>query len=185
MCPSKELPLNMKKPIFLVGMMGSWKSTVGKMLAENTGLDFIDIDDEIERKTSLMVEEIFIKYGESRFREFEIEMLRQSTISNNRIIATGGGVVNCAENRTILKKNGYTIYLQASPGILASRIRDIKKRPLLNIDTPLDIQLENIFNKRKNMYQDVAHFILDTNKLSVEQTTETIKYHIVNNNANN
>lgn len=177
--------VNFQTPIFLVGMMGSWKSTVGKKLAEKTNLNFIDIDDEIECKTSSLIVDIFKNDGEVYFRKLESKVLRESANIGNRIISTGGGVILLPENRSILKTKGYTIYLKASPEVLANRIRNIGKRPLLNTRIYPVTQLENILIKRKLFYKEVAHFTLDTDLMTSNDVTQAIINHLRTNNANN
>lgn len=176
--------VNFQTPIFLVGMMGSWKSTVGKRLAEKINFNFIDIDDEIEYKTSSLIEDIFKNDGEAHFRELESIVLRENANIGNRIISTGGGVVLLQKNRSILKTKGYTIYLKTSPEVLANRIRNIGKRPLLNSSIPLVIQLENILKERKLLYEEIAHFTLDTDLITSINATQAIIKHLRNNNAN-
>lgn len=177
--------VNFQTPIFLVGMMGSWKSTVGKKLAEKTNLNFIDIDNEIEGKTSNLIVDIFKNDGEVHFRKLESKVLRESANIGNRIISTGGGVILLSENRLILKTKGYTVYLKASPEVLANRIRNVGKRPLLNASISLVTQLENILIERKSFYQEVAHFTLDTDLMTSNDATQAIIDHMRTNNANN
>jgi shikimate kinase len=177
--------VNFKTSIFLVGMMGSWKSTIGKKLAEKTNLNFIDIDDEIEGKTSKMIVDIFNNDGEVHFRKLESKILRESVNGNNQIISTGGGVILLSENRSILKTKGYTVYLKASPQVLANRIQDVGKRPLLNASISLITQLENILIERESFYNEVAQFILDTDFMTSNDATQAIINHMRINNANN
>ena len=182
---SDNLYVNFQTPIFLVGMMGSWKSTVGKNLAEKTNLNFIDIDDEIEGKTSNRIVDIFKNDGEVHFRKVESIVLRERVSVGDQIISTGGGVILLPENRSILKTKGYTIYLKASPEVLANRIRNIGKRPLLNSSRSLVTQLENILIERKSFYKEVAHFTLNTDLMTSNDATQAIINHMRTNNANN
>ncbi len=177
--------MNLQTPIFLVGMMGSWKSTVGKKLAERTKRNFIDIDDEIEGKTSSLIVDIFKYDGEVHFRKLESKVLRENASVGNTIISTGGGAILQPGNRSILKTKGYTIYLKASPEVLANRIRNIGKRPLLNARISLATQLGNILIERISFYKEVAHFTLDTNFMTSNETTQVIIDHMRINNANN
>ncbi len=177
--------VNFQTPIFLVGMMGSWKSTIGKKLAEKINFNFIDTDDEIERKTSSLIENIFKDDGEVHFRKLESEVLHESASSSDQIISTGGGVILLPKNRSILKTKGYTIYLKASPEVLANRISNIGKRPLLNTGISLVTQLENILMERKSFYKEVAHFTLNTDLMTSNDATQAIINHMGTNNANN
>lgn len=182
---SNNQSVNFQTPIFLVGMMGSWKSTVGKKLAEITKRNFIDIDDEIEGKTSSLIVDIFKYDGEVHFRKLESKALRENASVGNTIISTGGGAILQPENRIILKTKGYTIYLKASPEVLANRIRNIEKRPLLNNGISLATQLNKILIERKSFYKEVAHFTLDTDLMTSNETTQAIIDHMRTNNANN
>lgn len=182
---SNNQSVNFQTPIFLVGMMGSWKSTVGKKLAEITKRNFIDIDDEIEGKTSSLIVDIFKYDGEVHFRKLESKALRENASVGNTIISTGGGAILQPGNRTILKTKGYTIYLKASPEVLANRIRSIGKRPLLNTGIFLATQLNKILIERKSFYKEVAHFTLDTDLMTSNETTQAIIDHMRTNNANN
>ncbi len=177
--------VNFQTPIFLVGMMGSWKSTIGKKLAEKTNLNFIDIDDEIEDKTSNLIVDIFKNDGEVLFRKLESKILRETVDGENQIISTGGGVILLSENRSLLKTKGYTVYLKASPEVLANRIRNIRKRPLLNASISMVTQLENILIERESFYNEVAHFVLDTDFMTSNDATQAIINHMRINNANN
>lgn len=185
MPPSDNFYINFKTPIFLVGMMGSWKSTIGKKLAEKTNLNFIDTDNEIEHKTSKLIIDIFKNDGESHFRKLESAVLNESAYIGNQIISTGGGVILLPENRSILKTKGYTIYLKASPKVLANRIRNIGKRPLLNSGSSMVTQLSKILEERKSFYKEVSHFTLATDSMTCDEATQAIIKHMRINNANN
>lgn len=142
-----------KLPIILVGMMGSWKSTIGEKLSASLKFGFIDMDDEIEHKMSKSIVEIFKTSGEKYFRELESQFLRNCIVMHENIISTGGGVVLALKNRNVLMNNGYKIYLKASPKVLADRIRNIDKRPLLMQNIPLITQLTKYCDERDPLYK--------------------------------
>ena len=100
--------------LFLIGMMGSWKSTVGRKLAETIKMEFVDIDDAIEEVTEMKISDIFQEFGETRFREMETAFFSEKSKQENQIFSTGGGVIMDPRNRNVLKKNGTTIFLNAS-----------------------------------------------------------------------
>jgi shikimate kinase len=100
--------------IFLIGMMGSGKSTVGRNLARQLSYSFIDTDSLIEKNQSLNIPEIFAKYGEDRFRELEKETLNFILESDHQVIATGGGLPCYHNNIILMKENGICIYFQAA-----------------------------------------------------------------------
>lgn len=128
------------KKIFLIGFMGSGKSTVGKRLASGLGWSFIDIDREIEKKEGITIPDIFSEKGETFFREIESEMLRSVAGKDNVVISAGGGTPCFGGNMDFMLENGLTVYLKLSPGQLYGRLlRESSQRPLLK-----DIKKENL-----------------------------------------
>ena len=125
--PSKQL-------IFLIGFMGSGKSTLGKKVAQKTGYHFIDLDELIVRKTDMSISNYFETFGEASFRELERKILHSLQDTTNTIIATGGGTPCYFDNMDWMNQHGKTIYLKMSPKALLSRLsqKEIEKRPLLN-----------------------------------------------------
>ncbi len=176
--------IDLKEPVFLIGMMGSWKTTIGKNLAKKTNLKFIDIDDEIQLRTSKSIAGIFKDDGEAYFRKMESKVLREGIRDGNKIISTGGGMILMSENRSLLITKGYTIYLKASIEILVNRISNVKKRPLLKA-SQLREQLNNILKNRKLFYEDVADFTLDTDLITSDDATQLIINHLRTRNAKN
>jgi shikimate kinase len=163
--------------IFLIGMMGSGKSTVGKQLSIDINRPFIDTDEVIESKENMTINEIFNDHGENYFRKIESKTLR--SLDNSTIVACGGGIIIDHLNRKYLKKQGYTIYLQTSISVLEARLENQNKRPLIN-EATIKISLENILNNRKNFYQETADFTITTDKLSVEKISTKILDHLKN-----
>ena len=111
------------KNLFLIGMMGSWKSTVGRKLAEALDMEFIDTDDAIEEMTEMKITDIFIEFGEKRFREMESAFFIEKAKQSRQIFSTGGGIVLVKKNRKILRKDGIcffggatSIYFETSIG---------------------------------------------------------------------
>ena len=159
--------------IFLIGMMGSWKSTVGKKLAKLLDLKFVDTDDEIEEATEQTVVEIFEVRGEAQFREMESAYFVEKSQQPGYVISTGGGIVVSEANRIALQNNGITIFLKASPETLSHRIKDTEKRPLLHGDDPL-MKLSKIWKDRKDFYEASAHLTIETDRLNPAQVLEII-----------
>ena len=160
--------------IYLIGMMGSWKSTVGKQLAKIINLDFIDIDDQIEEMMNMNISDIFTKFGEKRFREMESAYFSEICKQKGKIFSTGGGIILDFKNREILQDTGITIFLDTSISVLVNRIRNTKKRPLLNNSQDLQKTLENIWFDRKHFYKDCAKYTVNTNDLKPNQVTNNI-----------
>ncbi len=159
--------------IFLIGMMGSWKSTVGKKLATSLDLQFIDTDDEIEEATEQTVAEIFEVRGEAQFREMETAYFVEKSQQLGYVISTGGGIVVSDANRNALQNNGITIFLKASPETLSHRIKNTEKRPLLHGDDSL-MKLSKIWKDRKDFYEASAHLTIETDRLNPAQVLEII-----------
>ncbi|MEQ8221402.1 MAG: shikimate kinase, partial [Candidatus Eremiobacterota bacterium] len=119
--------------IVLTGFMGSGKSTCGKILADITGMKFIDTDKLIEEKTGFTVSDIFTHYGEKKFREIESNVIEEVSNMDGCVIATGGGAVMSSQNMDNLRKKGKIIYLHISYDMAMERTgKNIETRPLIN-----------------------------------------------------
>ena len=148
--------------IFLVGPMGSGKSSLGKKLAKSLNKKFIDTDKEIEKNERKTISEIFENSGESYFREKEREFLINIPNSLNMVIATGGGIVIAKENREKLKENK-VIFLNASVERQRKRTSRSDKRPLLkNVDKLK--KLRELYDQRLELYKEVSDFEINVDK---------------------
>jgi shikimate kinase len=152
--------------IFLVGLMGAGKTTVGRQLAQRLRKRFIDADQEIERRTGVRITTIFEIEGEDRFRAREAQILDALTALEDVVLATGGGVVLRPENRERLKSRGFVVYLRAQPRDLHMRTRHDKGRPLLKTADPL-ARLEELYRVRDPLYREIADLVVDTGRQSV------------------
>lgn len=151
------------KNIVLTGMPGAGKTYIGKKLAKMlVHFDFIDIDDEIEKKANACICEIFEKFGQDYFRKLECEIVEKVSKLKNRIIATGGGTFQNPQNIRNLKKNGIIFYLSTTSDELFNRIKKENSRPLLNVENPLETIQELLSKRRRNYLK--ADFVIDTNK---------------------
>jgi shikimate kinase len=159
--------------IFLVGVMGAGKTTVGRLLAKKLGRRFIDSDHEIEQRCGVKIPVIFEMEGEDGFRKREAQVIDELTQERNIVLATGGGAVLLPENRQHLKERGVVIYLRATPHELWLRTRNDKGRPLLNNDDPKGT-LEKLFTIRDPLYRETAHHIIDTGKPNVSQLVNNL-----------
>jgi shikimate kinase len=155
-----------RRNIFLIGPTGSGKTAVGRQLARETGLKFVDSDHEIEKRTGVEVGFIFEKEGEQRFRERETEMIRELTARDGIVLATGGGVILAPENRERLVANGVVVYLKTGVTEQLRRTGRSRKRPLLNRKNPREV-LESMALLRTPLYEDLAPLELDTNNQRV------------------
>ena len=156
---------------YLIGMMGSGKSSVGKLLANKLQFSIIDIDKEIEKDEKLSIKEIFEKKGENYFREIESKYLLRKR--NSAVVSCGGGIVLNKKNREFLKTSGYTIYLKSSIPTLEKRLLNENSRPLLSNDNFKET-LINIYSKRKTLYTSAANTTIITDRRSVKEVCELI-----------
>lgn len=160
--------------IFLVGLMGAGKTSVGRMLARRLNLEFYDADAEIERTTGVKIPVIFEIEGESGFRAREEKMIEQLSALNGIVLATGGGAVISKSNRQYLKSRGRVIYLRATPEDLWRRTRRDRNRPLLQTADPLG-KLRLLHDQRDPLYREVADLIVDTGSQSVAHLISRIQ----------
>ena len=156
---------------YLIGMMGSGKSSVGKLLANKLQFSNIDIDKEVEKDEKLSIKEIFEKKGENYFREIESKYLLRKRKS--AVVSCGGGIVLNKKNREFLRTSGYTIYLKSSIPTLEKRLLNENSRPLLDNDG-LKETLITIYNKRKRLYTSAANTTIITDRKSVKEVCELI-----------
>jgi shikimate kinase len=159
--------------LYLVGMMGAGKSTVGRLLARQLKLRFIDCDIEIERRCGVRVPLIFEIEGEPGFRVRESQVLEELTTLQNVVLATGGGAVLDAANRRRLAAGGTVVYLCAQPEALYERVRQDRNRPLLATGDPL-ARLHELYVKRDPLYREVAHLVVETGSQTVQTLVQTI-----------
>jgi shikimate kinase len=152
--------------LFLVGMMGAGKTTVGRQLAKRLGKVFFDSDREIEARTGVRVAVIFDIEGEAGFRKREAEVIEQVTTLEDIVLATGGGAVLDPRNRELLKTRGFVIYLHAPPLVLWQRTHTDKSRPLLQGGEPRE-KLEALYALRDPLYREVADLVIDTGRQGI------------------
>ena len=161
--------------IYLVGLMGSGKTTVGKLASKKLSKLFIDSDHVIEESTGVKVPLIFEYEGEEGFRKRETKVLEELVIKKNIILATGGGIILKKNNQRLLVENGLVIYLKADYYLLASRLRNDGTRPLLQ---GIDIKqkLKELLEVRDPIYKSIADYVIDTkNKRAIDIVNEIEK----------
>lgn len=147
--------------IFLVGMMGAGKTTIGRSLAERLGREFVDTDRVLVERTGVPVRTIFEIEGEAGFRKRESAVLAELAAGDGQVIATGGGAVLAAENRALMRERGTVVYLRARLESLWERTRRDTNRPLLATPDPR-ATLAEILAERDPLYREAAHVIVDT-----------------------
>ncbi len=165
----------MKYPqnIFLVGPMGAGKSAVGRQLARMLHLTFMDSDDEIENRTGVDIAFIFEKEGEDGFRKRESKVIDDLSKMDAVVLATGGGAVITAENRSHLGGRGLVVYLYTTVDQQLARTKKGRERPLLGNGDRKQI-LEELMSKRDSMYREIADLIVETDGRKVRAVANEI-----------
>ena len=168
----------MHSNIVLIGFMGSGKTTVGRMLSEYLEYDFLDTDCEVEKIAGMAVGQIFENYGESRFRNLEIQVVEAASKNDKIVISTGGGIVLNERNIINLSKKGYIIYLKADVEKIYNNLKDDNTRPLLasvNSYSEKIEKIEKLLSVRENLYDSCSQLCVDTVDKNLEQCFEYIK----------
>ncbi len=150
-------------PVFLIGFMGSGKSAVGKLLSQRSGEQFVDMDEEIEKRENRSILEIFNESGEKYFREIESQLLAEFSHLKNTLIACGGGIIEREENRNILVKN-LTFYLYAPFEEIWDRIKGDSTRPLAMRRKKF---VKKLYDKREPLYRATG-IPIDTTGMKIE-----------------
>ena len=153
--------------IFLVGMMGAGKTSVGKVLARNLGKVFHDSDQVIEARTGVKIPVIFELEGEAGFRAREAAVIDELTALKDVVLATGGGAILSERNRCLLHSRGTVVYLRATVNDLWNRTRHDRNRPLLQTSDPL-ARLRELYAQRDPLYRETAHLIVETGSQSLK-----------------
>jgi shikimate kinase len=164
--------------LFLVGLMGAGKTTIGKTLAKQLDKTFYDADQVLEERTGVRIPVIFEIEGEAGFRKREEETLEGLTSRDNIVLATGGGAVLAESNRERLKTRGMVVYLHGRPEDLYQRTRHDKSRPLLQTENRLQ-RLKDLYQVRDPLYREVADIVVDTGRQSVHSLTEKLKLQLL------
>ena len=155
--------------IFLVGMMGSGKSTIGKLLSQISGKKFIEMDEMIEAESAISIKEMFALYGEAFFREKEGALLSsicRNSENSNSIISCGGGVFTNEENISKIASSGISIFLNANSRILEERLKNDSKRPLINAPQ----SVTKLLSARIPFYTQ-ANIMVDLQSHNLEENT--------------
>ncbi|MBM4169457.1 MAG: shikimate kinase [Ignavibacteria bacterium] len=175
-----DLAENPKRLVFLAGFMGSGKSTIGPILANTLGFDFVDIDVAIEKRVGKSIVQIFAEDGEASFRTVEREILKGLVNQTECVISLGGGTLANEENLDLLRQNGVIVYLHLTPQTIFQRVRHKMHRPLLRGEdgsmlsvAELQEKIERLLKAREQFYQR-AHIIVSTDEKRVGITVDEI-----------
>lgn len=159
--------------IFLVGLMGAGKTTIGRMLARKLNKRFVDSDHEIEARTGASIPWIFEIEGEACFRRREADMIRELSAQHDLVLATGGGAILNPASRALLAERGTVVYLRASINSILARTAHDKNRPLLQTADPRK-KLEELLAQRDPLYREIADLVIDTGRPNVQSMVQTI-----------
>lgn len=161
------------KGIILIGFMGAGKTTVGRLLSQETGMDHIDFDDKIVEEIGMSIQEYFDLHGEDAFRERETAVLKRY-LDHNQVVSTGGGIVMRPENRELLKQMAPVVYLKTKPESFISRLKQdhTTVRPLVVSKSAEEIQ--EVFEPRIPFYEESASIIIETDNRTPEAIVKEI-----------
>lgn len=151
----------------LVGLPGSGKSSVGRVLARRLGVGFTDSDVVIEQRIGEPIRCFFEREGEARFRDLEQEVIAELCAARPGVLATGGGAVLREANRRALHEGCTVLYLRSSPEELHRRLRHDTQRPLLQVKDPR-AKLQQLYRERDPFYRETAHFVIETGRPTVQ-----------------
>ena len=152
--------------LFLVGLMGAGKTTLGRQLARRLDKRFVDADHELEARLGVTIPTIFEIEGEAGFRDREEAIINELTKMSGVVLATGGGAVLRAESRSRLRENGTVLYLHAEPETLWQRLRNSKHRPMLQAADPRN-RLVELYQLRDPLYREVASHVIESDRDAV------------------
>lgn len=161
------------RSIFLVGMMGAGKTTIGRALALKLGRPFVDTDRILVERTGVPIATIFEIEGEAGFRRRESSVLAEIACEPGRVVATGGGIVLDPANREAMRAAGTVVYLRARIESLWERVRHDSARPLLATPQPRE-KLAELLLQRDPLYHEAAHLVVDTGPQSAASLVNRI-----------
>jgi len=159
--------------VYLIGPMGSGKTTIGLRLARLMGMEFFDNDHELEKQTGASVSLIFDLEGEEGFRRRETAMLKKLTAKENVVVATGGGTILSRENRQMLKQSGTVVYLRTSVEQQIGRLSRDKTRPLLH-SGDREGKLARLAEERNPLYEEIADVVFPSRNRGLDAAARAL-----------
>ncbi len=161
------------KNIFLIGFMGSGKSTIASCLAENYGMEIIEMDQLIVEREGMSIPDIFAQKGEPYFRDAETNLLIEIQSEENKVVSCGGGVVLREKNIEEMKKGGKIVLLNAKPETILERVKDDDNRPLLRGNKNVEF-ISNMMEQRRPKYENAADFVIQTDGKAADEICNEI-----------
>jgi shikimate kinase len=160
--------------VWLIGMMGSGKTTVGTEVARRLGFDFVDTDVLINSLGGRSIPDIWAEDGEEEFRLLESQMVRSAAEYGDVVIATGGGVVISEDNVDVMRSSGPVVWLSASPQTMAERVGHVGGRPLLADEDDPEAVLGRLLEERRRAYRSAAHHVVVTDGRPIEDVAQEV-----------
>lgn len=161
------------KNIYLIGFMGTGKSTVAKELIARVHAKGVEMDQLIEDQQNMAITDIFVQYGEAHFRDLETELLRSLGTEENLVVSCGGGAVLRDENAALMKEHGCIVLLTATPETIYERVKGSQNRPVLNGNMNVNY-IRELMEKRRARYESVADIKVATDGKDVSTICEEI-----------
>ena len=149
--------------LFLIGLMGAGKSTLGRQIARRLGLAFVDADIELERRLGVSIPTMFEIEGEKAFRDREEALIDELTQRTSIVLATGGGAVGRPGSRKALQERGTVLYLHAQPATLYERVKHGRNRPMLKVADPL-ARITSLYAERDPLYREIADHVIESER---------------------
>mgnify|MGYP000424147137 FL=1 len=162
-----------KRNIYIVGPMGAGKSTIGRQIAQQLHLEFVDSDAEIERRTGAEIAWVFDVEGEDGFRKREADVISDLTEQQGIVLATGGGSIISKDVRNKLSARGLVVYLETTIDKQVARTQRDKRRPLLRSENPRQV-LEDLAELRNPLYEEIADLTVKTDEQSAKLVAKDI-----------
>lgn len=161
------------KNIFMIGFMGSGKSSVSLQLADMTGLPKAEMDQILVDREQMSIADIFSEKGEPYFRAQETELLKEFGSTGPQIVSCGGGVAMNEENVEEMRRTGKIICLTATPDVIYERVKDSRERPILNGNMNVEY-IAGLMEARRPFYEKAASVIIDTSRMRIDQVAEAV-----------
>ncbi len=163
--------------IFFTGYRCTGKTTTGKLLADLIGFSFMDTDQMVEQQEKLSISQIVETYGWNRFREIEKQILMDTEQYEKKVISTGGGIVTDRDNLEFIRKNGFTVWLDADSSIIINRLKNDEKsfllRPSLTENNLVD-ETNRLLKEREHLYAECSNMKIDTTDKTPEKIVQII-----------
>lgn len=165
------------KNIFLIGFMGSGKSTVAAYLSNHFKMDIIEMDQMIAMREGMSIPDIFEQHGEEYFRDAETKLLFEIQSEDNKVVSCGGGVVLREQNVEVMKKGGLVVLLAAKPETILERVKDDDNRPLLRGNKNV-AYISELMEKRRERYEYAADIVIWTDGKDLQNICEEIMSYV-------